>query len=315
MGALRPHLSTFFGCSFVNSPALKAPFIPSLDVLPPAIATTFGEAAVLALMGQPGFCEAMQASAAHSVLNYEGNWLRNRLLSDRGRYLTSILILDLHFNEARSGGITGARLRREVTAYDVCSRGRATAFLEALQFGGYLEVRPTANRRERRLIPTAQFTDTHINRWNGIFAAIAHMEPERATRATSLPPTALFGPCTAYFANCIRRGVRASDLAPVLFDYAERDAGLVTLFALLSHPDESEPISISQLARRFSVSRAHAMGLIRRAQADGFAVTVPGGYRAGPALQTTLARFFAVVFLIFIRALDACESSLAGRRA
>lgn len=299
----------------MNSPALKAPFIPSLDIVPPAIAATFGEAALLAVMAQPGFCEAVQASAAHSVLNYEGNWLRNRLLSDRGRYLTAVLILDLHFNEARSGGITGARLRREVTAYDVCSRGRATAFLEALQFGGYLEVRPTANRRERRLTPTAEFTQSHINRWNGMFAAIAHMEPERAARAMSLPPTALFGPATAYFANTIRRGVRAFDLAPVLFDYAERDAGLVTLLALLSHPDDSEPVSISQLARRFSVSRAHAMGLIRRAQSDGFAVPVQGGYRAGPDLQMSLARFFAVVFLIFIRALDACESSLAGRRA
>ncbi|MEW6255750.1 MAG: hypothetical protein AB1592_07320 [Pseudomonadota bacterium] len=251
----------------------------------------------------------MHASAAHSVLSYEGNWLRNRLLNDRGRYLTAVLILDLHFNESHGRGITGARLRREVTAYDVCSRGRATAFLEALQFGGYLEVRPTANRRERRLAPTALFTDSHIIRWNGMFAAMAHMDPERAARAAALPASLLFGPCAAYFAETIRKGVRAFDLAPILFDYAERDAGLVTLFSLLSHPEADDPLSISQMARRFSISRAHAMGLMRRAQQDGFAVPITGGYRAGPALQTAMARFFAVVFLIFFRALEACEEA------
>lgn len=294
-------------CSFVNSVVSEASFVPTLGPVPAPIASAFGAPALLAMMERPGFSEAMRTSATHSVLNYEGNWLRNRLLSDRGRYLTSILILDLHFNESQGGGITGARLRREVTAYGVCSGGRATAFLDALQFGGYLQVRPTANRRERRLVPTSLFTDSHVNRWNGMFGAIALMDAERAARAMALPESLLFGPCAAYFAETIRKGVRAFDLAPVLFDYAERDAGFVTLLALLTLPEASEPVSISQMARRFSISRAHTISLIRRAQADGFALPVPGGYRAGPELQTTLARFYAIVFLIFVRALDACE--------
>lgn len=252
----------------------------------------------------------MRVSAAHAVRSYEGNWLRNRLLNDRGRYLASVLILDLHFNEAQTGGITGARLRREVSAYDVCSPGRATAFLAALRYGGYMETRPAENRKERRLAPTALLMQTHADRWMGIFRAIARMDPELAARAMSLPKAALFGPGTHYLAEMIRQGVRVLDFTPLLRDYAERDAGMALLLALFCLPDHEAPISASHAARHFAISRAHATALLRRAQADGLAVSAEGGYRAGPELEAAISRFYAVVFLIFMRAHEACEQVL-----
>lgn len=266
----------------------------------------FGAEAINDLMAAPGFPAAIHAAAGNAVRLYDGNWLRNRLLNDRGRFLAVLLILDLHFTEGGGKGVTGARLRREVVDLGVCSAGRATAFLAALRFKRLLAAGPQHGAKERRLMPSAALLQMHRERWNGMFAAIAHIDAPAAHAAIALPDEALFGICTHVMADCFRQGVRVFDATPELLALAERDAGLVMLVSLVAN---GWTVSATQLARQFSVSRAHVGKVLRLAEAQGLACCEPGrsGYRAGPALGPVLARFYAVVFLTFLAALKKAQ--------
>jgi hypothetical protein len=278
---------------------------------PETVVRLFGAAALNELMAAPGFPAAVQVAAANAVRLYDGNWLRNRLLNDRGRFLAVLLILDLHFTESGGRGVTGARLRREVVDLGVCSAGRATAFLAALRFKDLLTACPQRDAKERRLMPGAALLQMHRERWNGMFSAIAHLDAAAAVDARALPDDLLYGPCTHAMADCFRQGVRVFDAAPELRDVAERDAGLAMLVSLMA---TGEALSITQLARRFSVSRAHVGNVLQRAETLGLASSEPGrsGYRAGPALQPALMRFYAIVFLIFLTALKEGQRQAAG---
>lgn len=269
---------------------------------PEPVLRLFGAKAINDLMAAPGFPAAIQAAAGNAVQLYDGSWIRNRLLNDRGRLLAVLLILDLHFTESGGMGVTGARLRREVVELNVCSAGRATAFLAALRFKRLLADCPTSGPKERRLMPTAALLQMHRERWNGMFAAIAHIDAPAAEAARAVPDELLFGPCTHAMAECFRRGLRVFAAAPELQDLAERDAGLVMLVSLVTRDG---PVSVTQLARQFHVSRAHAANVLQRAETQGLACSEPGlnGYRASPALEPVLMRFYAVIFLTFLAAL------------
>lgn len=269
---------------------------------PEPVLRLFGTEAINGLMAAPGFPAAIEAAAGNAVRLYDGSWIRNRLLNDRGRLLAVLLILDLHFTESGGQGVTVARLRREVGELDVCSAGRATAFLAALRFKRLLADVPMTGANERRLMPTAALLQMHRERWNGMFGAIAHIDAPAAEAARALPDELLFGPCTHAMAQCFRRGLRVLDATPELKDLAERDAGLVMLVSLIARDG---PVSVSRLARQFHVSRTHAGNIMQRAEAQGLASSGAGlgGYRASPALMPVLMRFYAVIFLTFLTAL------------
>lgn len=273
----------------------------------------FGDDAFCKLVAHPNFPAAMRAAAAHGVQNYDGNWLRNRMLNDRGRFLAALMILDLHFSEGAGQGVTGARLRREVSQFKICSEGRITAFLAGMRFAKFLTPNPSTDLRERRLIPTALFLDTHRERWRGMFGAIGLMKPRQAAIAMSLPDHLLFGPAVHAMMTCFRQGFRVFETAATLQPYAERDAGMTMLVALFAISDRDEVIPVSQFANQFLVSRAHVSGILRQAEAEGLAVSTGprGGYRAGPELQRALTYFYGGVFLTFLKALEtvAPESS------
>lgn len=284
----------------VNS-TLSAALAPA-TAFPEAIVRVFGATTINALMLSPGFPAAIRAAADNAVRLYDGNWLRNRLLNDRGRFLAVLLILDLHFTESEGRGFTGARLRREVVDLDVCSPGRATAFLAALRFKHLLVAAPHSSAKERRLMPSPTLLQMHRERWNGMFSAIAHVDAPAAAAANALPDEILFGPCTHVMADCFRQGVRVFEASPELRSIAERDVGLVALVSFVANGGSA---SISQLARQFSVSRAHVANVLQTAEAQGLVCSEPGraGYRAGPALMPVLMRFYAVVFLTLLSAL------------
>ena len=262
----------------VSSTLTVAP-APSTS-FPEAIVRVFGAKAIDDLMLASGLPAAIRAAADNAVRLYDGNWLRNRLLNDRGRLLAVLLILDLHFNESGGKGVTGARLRRAVVDLDVCSAGRATTFLAALRFQHLLTAAPHSPAKERRLVPSAKLLEIHRERWNGMFSAIAHVDAAAADAARVLPDEILFGPCTHMMAECFRQGVRVFDAAPELRSIAERDVGLVALVSFVSHGGS---MSISQLARQFSVSRAHIANVLQVAEAQNLICAEPRRGDTGPA--------------------------------
>jgi len=161
----------------------------------------FSRGALERLISRDGFDRAVDRMSREALRTYKGNWLLCRLLNDRGRYSASLLALDLHFNANAGRGMTAADLRSETAAYNICSAGRATAFLGALRFGKFMRAVPTANRRERRYGPTEIFLNTHRTRWTNVFKSIHEYDPDLATRGLSAPDASLFGPALRSITN------------------------------------------------------------------------------------------------------------------
>ncbi len=272
----------------------------------------FGPDAIANLLAHPGMREAVHMAATGAARQFDGDWARNRLLNDRGRFLMALLILDLHFTESGGSGVTGARLRREVADYGVCSAGRATGFLQALRLAKYLIPNPHPGLREKRLAPTSPFMIAHRQRWDYVFDAIAYVDPEAAARAKALSDPQLFGPATHTMAECFRNGLRARDVVPTLSPFLDHDAGFLILTTLFSL--RHEPVTVARLAGHFSVSRAHVTEVLQRACEVGLArpASPRGGFAAGEGLEAVLAQFYALVFLIFLKALKATEEAAAA---
>lgn len=275
----------------------------------PLIERTFGPGALPHMISRPGFRDAERMLAANFLRNYKGNWLRNRLLNDRGRYLASILILDLHFNLHHGAGVTTAEVRREVSAYGVCSPGRGAAFLAGLRFGKFMEPMPLTNRKEKRLGPTSLLLEAHRDRWRTFMTALGEMDPDLGRRGLAAPDALIFGPALHALAQYMRMGLRVFDVVPLLRDYAEREAGFVLLVSLMAQ-EEGEALPALQAARHYSVSRTHATGLLRRAVEDGLAQSTPQGYVAGERLCPALDTFFSLTLLAFEQAFRTADASV-----
>ena len=270
-----------------------------------------GEQAIASLEGQPNFAAATLAAATAIVDIYQGNWWLNRLVNDRGRFILGLIIVDLHFDAADGPGFTPARLQEVAGATGVCSPGRITAFLASLRLLGFLRPVTSEDRRLRRLIPTERFLAAHRERWRRLLAALAMIDPEADAALAALSDPAFMGGFAHTLVGAYRSGRRVSQFVPELLAILERDAGLTMLLSLLIADAAGQPVSITALARRFAVSRAHVLTVLREAEQAGLAIVAGsrGGYRASPELARILRRLFAVMFLLHLHAIQ------NGRRA
>lgn len=273
----------------------------------PDSATVFallGRERVLSVANHPKLALAVDSASAQAVRNFQGSWIRNRVLNDRGRQMISVMILDLHFNENAGNGFTAAQLRRDAVACDLCSPGRATAVLAAMRFGKLVEPATGGDRRERRLAPGEALLTLHRERWATLFKAIGEMMPEKAAAALAIPDATLFGPCTRSIMGRFRKGMRALHLAPEITPIIERDAGFAILASLLT--SSGGPVSIQALAAQFVVSRPHVSDILRHAETLGLATLsrARGGYVPGPALRSVVTRTYIVLFSAFIAAYE-----------
>jgi hypothetical protein len=269
--------------------------------------------AVAALVGHPRFDAAMLATATAMIELYRGQWALNRLVNDRGRFVPGLMILDLHFTVGRGEGFTTAQLRKEAADNGVCSPGRINALLASLRLLGFLKPVEAEDRRVRRLAPTERFLAMHRDRWGRQFEALALVREEAETARMALRNPAFLGAFAHALVATHRGGARVVDLVPELRLTAERDAGLIMLFSLLTGETAGQGVSISTLARRSLVSRAHVATVLREAEDAGLAAPAGagGGYRAGPALLGTIRRFFAIMFLIQLHGIQAAQKAIA----
>ncbi|MFG1416213.1 hypothetical protein V5F38_03700 [Xanthobacter sp. V0B-10] len=268
---------------------------------PAWLAESVSGAARARIKAHPAFAQAMAQSAAALVSLYSGNRLLNRVLNDRGRLLFGFFSLYLHaLPEREGGGLTVSRMAALAAETGVCSRGRAKAMLALLRWGGYLA--PAAaegDRRAKPLEPTARMVALQLERWQMQYGAIAMLDPRVAELAARLSDRTVFDAVIIAFGDAFRSGYRVLDHAPLIADIADRDSGLMVLLALLVAGREgAEPPSIADLARRFHVSRAHVLQLLKDAQARDL-VARDGGAGAGrlaPRGEEALADFFAAAF-------------------
>lgn len=270
-------------------------------------------AAVAALCEHPQFAPAMRALLADNVRLYRGNRILNYVGYDRGRLIVGILALYLYVtrrDDDPGSGLTAQRLKALCVEQDVCSAGRARAMLSLLQLFGYLARAPAADGRYKQLAPTPLLTAFLRERWSAMLGATALVLPEVAAARTALAREDFLAALVRGVVDQFRTGIRTLAITPTLRPFAEHNAGLMILssLALAGAADDTMPpsapvrMSISELARRFSVSRTHVLRLLRDAGAHGLIERGTAGeetIRFTPGLSGALRKSVAMLFLFY----------------
>ena len=265
-----------------------------------------------ALREHPRFREATRALIGGLVERYSCNRLLNRVLNDRGRLVGSLIALYLHFSPAPGGGrsgLTAGRFQAFCVDLKLCSPGRAQALLLLMRYAGYLAPEPCASDRRRRcLVPTERLIEEQRQRWNLQFEAMALITPAGRTALEALERPEFTAAFMRHLGATFLAGFRLLDHAPDLARLAESNAGLLvtaSLFrAVLDSPlgpdGEAVPVSISLLAARFGIARAHVRnllaeaaeaGLVKRTGRSETVVVLPRLVQAG-------SDFFAALFAL-----------------
>jgi DNA-binding MarR family transcriptional regulator len=272
----------------------------------------------------------MRAIVAGNIRLYRGNRVLNHIISDRGRLLIGLFAFYLHASrrpEVPGSGLTAHRLKALCVECDICSPGRAGALLSLMRLFGH--VRPATDpgdRRLKRLVPTELLIASVRERWQLIFSAIVPLLPEGATALAALDRDEFLMALTRIMAKHHRAGVRPMKLAPELSSFTDRNSGLKILFSLImaGEPDDTVPptrpvhIAVSELARRFSVSRVQVLRLFRDAAAAGLIERTESArgpaIRLLPPLSIFITRLLAAIFLFFAYCASAAMTELdAGR--
>ena len=257
-----------------GSSALAAGHGGSGEPIPPR----FERAAILA---HPHFPDAVRAFADGMVALHSRSRVLGWFLSDRILAMLAhaaiALDADLDEDDPRSG-LTPGRFKAFCVQAGLCSEGRATAILAFMRLSGQLEAAGhPADRRITRLRPSAKLLESMRSRLRAHIAAASMVCPDIAPAAAQLGDPKFERPLSLEFLRRYREGPRLIDEAPDLRLFAERDVGVLILFALMLGAGPADPLppagpmpfSINALSRRFHVSRTHVLRRVRDAEASG----------------------------------------------
>lgn len=214
-----------------------------------------------------------------SVDFYQGNWIANRVLNDRARFLVTQLCMYLHYTrrpEEPSSGLTATRLRDICIAGKICSAGRAEAMLLMMRAGGYLLRETVAeDKRVRRYVPTEKLVGQVRVRQRGILRAVDMLQAEPRFAAALESDPQFYPRFVSNMAESFIAGFRLYHFVPELDRIFDRDAGLIMMMSVfLTDPAyrgfvPEQNVSVFGLARRFNVSRAHVRAVLGDAEQVG----------------------------------------------
>jgi DNA-binding MarR family transcriptional regulator len=292
------------------------------------MAKLISDASVAELQRHPDFEAAVAASMRGSIELHQGGKLSNWILNDRARAWFGHALLYLHAAARPDdplSGLTPARIRDLAVGAGICSAGRAAAMLSLMRVAGYLERAPVAgDKRVRRLAPTAKLLDVQRQRLRRQFEAIAIVLPEAQAVLASLGRPEFENALALAIGEEFMSGTRLLSRSPDLKPFAEYSAGMVVLFSLMLATEQqgsfaignSIAVSISELARRFRVSRTQVLRLLREAEEDGFLARAATNYESvvlRSKLKRDMLNMFAMIFLLLAGA--AAEATAATRAA
>ncbi|MFN3932214.1 MAG: hypothetical protein ACK4JY_10745 [Brevundimonas sp.] len=271
---------------------------PGLVVVSPA--------AIAAMRAEPGFDEAARLCALSVVGLYRDSGLLNLVINDQGRVVIGWFTIYLHLSGGE--GLTAARIIALCRRHRVCSAGRAAAIIGLMRATGYLAPLASSDRRERRLIPTERLMNGQWERWRCVLEALAHIRPDATRYLAAMGDPAFDRSLVSDLFDHYLAGFRLIGAnVPELSRIGQRKAAIVILFSLYAARrrgaggEAVAELSVSELARRFHVSRAQVIsvlcdaqqqGLLRRGQVEGDPVTVL------PPLVEGVGKFLASSFLL-----------------
>ncbi|WP_371345917.1 hypothetical protein [Ancylobacter sp. IITR112] len=274
------------------------------------------------LRARPDFPWIARQAAISLSDAYRGNLLLTRLLNDRGRFVLALLILDMHLEQPDSPGLTTGRLKAEAVALDVCSPGRVSAILAAFRVFGMIAPAPDTDGRRRRLVVTDKLMAIHRERWRTMLKTLALVMPEDGERGLRhLDDPVFITPFVHTLLEPLRGGWRPAMDIPAIGHFAERDGGLLIALALFGVGLNGQPVSISQLARSFRISRSHVVGIVQEATGLGLVRRVDEAGERGPgvlpepALIDAMEEFIAVALVRQMVAVRAGIAALNARAA
>ena len=279
------------------------------------------EAEFIALRSHPAFPRAVANFSAWLLETYTHNAVLNLLLTDRGRVLLGfyVLYLDvLPLPGTQDRGATLSAVQSLCRSTELCSRGRAASVIALMRFGGYVtQTLDLDDRRRRILQPTPQLVGAFHRNWVHQFQAMAPVFPAVACVPGWLERPAFRTAFLRALGGCFLDGFRVLNHAPVLRPVADINAAILMLTGLAlrqidgsGRPGEIVPLSVSALARRFHVSRAHVRNVLQTAEAAGLIAQRPeiAGIVVQPALTEALLQLYGVLFILFERSAAAAQA-------
>jgi DNA-binding MarR family transcriptional regulator len=193
---------------------------------------------------------------------------------------------------------------------EVCSTGRALAAIALMRLSGHLVPAPSrADRRLHLLVPTERLIALCRQYWLANISAMTLVVPERSGAVAAFRRTDVLAAFMRLFGGYFCAGVRMFQVGADLTPFAQRNAGFALIFSLLlaGEPDRMGtapapvPIAISELARRFAVSRAQVLRLLDDAVEAGL-IERSGPHRPYitvlPRLSDASRNLFAVIFAL-----------------
>jgi hypothetical protein len=288
------------------------------------------QARIAEVRAHPSFPQAMRAAAAGLCSHYQGGPLLNWLMDDRARLLFGYLALHCHFARDPAdpaSGLTPTRMKQLCVEFDLCSPGRAGAMLSLMRFSGYLAPDPdNTDRRSRRLVATPQLLALLRSRWRANFSGATMLFDDGEALVARLDDDAFVRALLRAMFDRFSAGFRLLAHTPGLGVFSERAAGMLIMSTLVAAgegddtvpPSQPIALSISELSRRFGVSRVHVARMLRDAADDG--LILRGGGEAitlAPALAEALKLFFANGLTFFFDSARNADAALAtaGRGA
>ena len=187
-------------------------------------------------------------------------------------------------------------------AEGLASPGRTAAMLALMRMSGYIASASAPEDRRHILVPTERLRAAHRDRWVSVVATLREIHPEAAA-AFALDDPEFIAAYVRASADQFVGGFRPIHNAAAMALFVERNAGLMVLFSIVlaGKADDTVPpsrpvlVSISGIASRFGVSRAHVRTLLRDAEAHGLIERSgqDGSVLLNPHFAVAVSNFFA----------------------
>lgn len=241
-----------------------------------ASVTTVSAEGIADFLAHPRLRDAIRHTISGALAVCDADPDAHANFRDVGRFVLGLIALYLD----ATGGLTHRRLREISGEAGTLSGGRATAILLHLRMIGYVTAESTrADGSARLYVPTKRMKDVYRRRFRIELESLAMIEPEVEDLLARLEEDDVFRIVMAQLGALIGQGQQRQEIALKRYDaITAKSSGTIIMFNLLAAADQAMDfpvpgfarVSVSALSRRFRVSRAHVLRVLREAEEAGF---------------------------------------------